>query len=137
LTILAINQRNSETYFKQNNIDLLVIDEAQNIPDIGKKLKLMVDEIEGLSKTGSLWESYLISERIKQNHFHGMHKEFYFWRNYSGSEIDLIECSSDQINAFEFKWGEKSPKIPPTFKTNYPDVSYTVINRSNYLDFIC
>ena len=43
LTILAINQRNSETYFKQNNIDLLVIDEAQNIPDIGKKLKLMVD----------------------------------------------------------------------------------------------
>lgn len=53
LTILAINQRNSETYFKQNNIDLLVIDEAQNIPDIGKKLKLMVDEIEGLSKMHS------------------------------------------------------------------------------------
>lgn len=28
--------------------DLLVIDEAQNIPDIGKKLKLMVDNIKGL-----------------------------------------------------------------------------------------
>jgi predicted AAA+ superfamily ATPase len=28
--------------------DLLVIDEAQNIPDIGKKLKLMVDTIKGL-----------------------------------------------------------------------------------------
>src|SRR3989344_5208996 len=28
-----------------NGNDLLVIDEAQNIPDIGKKLKLMVDSI--------------------------------------------------------------------------------------------
>ncbi|HEY1040880.1 MAG TPA: ATP-binding protein [Bacteroidia bacterium] len=28
--------------------DLLVIDEAQNIPDVGKKLKLMVDTIKGL-----------------------------------------------------------------------------------------
>lgn len=31
-----------------NGNDLLVIDEAQNIPDIGKKLKLMVDAIKGL-----------------------------------------------------------------------------------------
>lgn len=86
--------------------------------------------------TGALWESYLIGERIKLNHFHGLHKEFYFWRNYSGSEIDLIERSADRIEAFEFKWGEKSPKVPPTFKTNYPEVAYKVINRSNYLEFI-
>lgn len=31
-----------------NGCDLLVIDEAQGIPDIGKKLKLMVDSIKGL-----------------------------------------------------------------------------------------
>ena len=31
-----------------NGNDLLVIDEAQNIPDIGRKLKLMVDSIKGL-----------------------------------------------------------------------------------------
>lgn len=31
-----------------NGIDLLVIDEAQNIPDIGEKLKLMVDHVDGL-----------------------------------------------------------------------------------------
>jgi predicted AAA+ superfamily ATPase len=29
-------------------IDLLAIDEAQNVPDIGAKLKLMLDEIRGL-----------------------------------------------------------------------------------------
>jgi len=31
-----------------HNIDLLAIDEAQHIPDIGAKLKLMVDEIQGV-----------------------------------------------------------------------------------------
>ena len=31
-----------------DGIDLLVIDEAQNIPDIGKKLKLIVDSLKGL-----------------------------------------------------------------------------------------
>ena len=38
-----------------NGNDLLVIDEAQGIPDIGKKLKLMVDSIKGLKilATGS------------------------------------------------------------------------------------
>jgi len=31
-----------------NNVELLVIDEAQQIPEIGAKLKLMVDEIQGI-----------------------------------------------------------------------------------------
>jgi predicted AAA+ superfamily ATPase len=31
-----------------NGVDLLIIDEAQNIPEIGAKLKLMVDEIKGV-----------------------------------------------------------------------------------------
>ena len=34
-------------------IDLFAIDEAQNIPDIGYKLKLIVDEIEGVSVLAS------------------------------------------------------------------------------------
>ncbi len=33
--------------------DLLIIDEAQNVPDIGKKLKLIVDEIEGIKVIAS------------------------------------------------------------------------------------
>lgn len=42
-------QRSTANYTRiLNGTDLLVIDEAQNIPDIGKKLKLMVDTIKGL-----------------------------------------------------------------------------------------
>lgn len=42
-------QRTVSNYVRVlNGNDLLVIDEAQGIPDIGKKLKLMVDSIKGL-----------------------------------------------------------------------------------------
>ncbi len=51
---LAIQEslaRRTVTHYRSliGNRSLLFIDEAQNIPDIGKVLKLMVDEIEGLS----------------------------------------------------------------------------------------
>lgn len=36
-----------------SDVELLVIDEAQNIPDIGKKLKLIVDEIPGIKVIAS------------------------------------------------------------------------------------
>ena len=36
-----------------NNIDLLVIDEAQNIPEVGKILKLIVDEVTGIKVIAS------------------------------------------------------------------------------------
>jgi predicted AAA+ superfamily ATPase len=85
---------------------------------------------------GSLWESYLIAERIKQNQYLGLNKEFYFWRIYGGKEIDLIESSADTLNAFEFKWGNKIPKVPAPFAGNYPTATFTVINQQNYLDFI-
>jgi hypothetical protein len=47
LELLAMKTVKNYTRILNGN-DLLVIDEAQNIPDIGKKLKLMVDSIKGL-----------------------------------------------------------------------------------------
>jgi hypothetical protein len=85
---------------------------------------------------GQLWESYLISERIKQSNYSSNNKLFYFWRTYDGQEIDLIEESEGSINAFEFKWGTKTPKAPHAFSTNYPNSNYQVFNRDNYLKFI-
>jgi hypothetical protein len=60
---------------------------------------------------GVLWKSYLIGERIKQNQFLGLDKEFYSWRIYGGKEIDLIEIIRNNINVVEFKWGNKHPKV--------------------------
>ena len=85
---------------------------------------------------GALWENYLIGECIKKNLNENSSKEFYFWRTYDEQEIDLIEVSGDSIAAFELKWGNKMPGVPQAFSTAYPQASYQVVNRNNYLEFI-
>lgn len=48
-TLSLLGERSVANYrHLLNGVDLLAIDEAQNIPDIGSKLKLIVDEIEGI-----------------------------------------------------------------------------------------
>lgn len=85
---------------------------------------------------GALWENYLIGERIKANYNDGLRKEFYFWRTYDRQELDLIEESSDSLNALEFKWGNKNSNVPAIFKETYPNSTFDVINRDNYLKYI-
>jgi predicted AAA+ superfamily ATPase len=85
---------------------------------------------------GALWENYLISERIKLSQYLNQNSSFYFWRTYDGQEIDLIQELEANIHAFEFKWGDKQPKAPKAFSDNYPNASFSVINKENYLEFI-
>ena len=85
---------------------------------------------------GALWENYLISERIKANSNEGLGKEFYFWRTYDRQEIDLIEENTDTLTALEFKWGTKKPNVPDIFKETYPNATFGVVNRDNYLQYL-
>lgn len=85
---------------------------------------------------GALWESYMISERMKLNDNRHDTSMYYFWRTYNGQEIDLIEERNGELKAFEFKWGDKKPKCPSSFKDNYPDVPFTSVNKSNFIDFV-
>jgi predicted AAA+ superfamily ATPase len=86
--------------------------------------------------TGALWENYLIGERIKANYNEGLGKAFYFWRTYNRREIDLIEENANRLTALEFKWGNKKPDIPDVFKEAYPEATYHVVGRDNYLDYV-
>ncbi|GHT78326.1 ATPase [Bacteroidia bacterium] len=86
--------------------------------------------------TVALWENYLIGERIKANSNELQNKEFYFWRTYDGQEIDLIEEQAGILNAYEFKWGHKTPSIPAVFNETYQVADYRVINRENYFSFV-
>ncbi len=81
----------------------------------------------------ALWENYIISERIKTNYNNGLGKEFYFWRTYDRQEIDLIEEDSNSLMALEIKWGNKNPEAPRIFKEAYPNATFDVINKDNYL----
>ncbi len=84
---------------------------------------------------GCLWENFMISERIKHLNNQRLLPSFYFWRDYAGNEIDLIESASDIIRAFEFKWGDKPSKCPKSFSNKYPDIDYQLINRFNFAEF--
>ncbi|MDO5664955.1 MAG: ATP-binding protein [Bacteroidia bacterium] len=86
--------------------------------------------------TGALWESFLISERIKKRNNANEHASYYFWRSYSGQEIDLIEEHNGTLAAYEFKWGDKKVKTPSVFNKIYPETSYNVVNKMNFWEFV-
>lgn len=86
---------------------------------------------------GSLWENYIISERIKHLNIRQNEANSYFWRTTQQQEIDYIEKKEDTILACEIKWNARSKyKIPVTFSTNYPKVTSKIVTPNNYEDFL-
>ena len=86
---------------------------------------------------GALWENFLISERLKSNHYGRRFVKTYFWKTHQKQEIDLIEESDGQIVAFEFKWKEKSnARFPVTFTDTYKDAITQFISTENFNQFL-
>lgn len=90
---------------------------------------------------GELWENYLVVERLKTLQAQRRHVEGFFWRTYDQQEIDWLELENGQLRAYEFKWTDNPRtlnrvKNPKAFADAYPDATFTVIHRDNYLDFI-
>ncbi len=85
---------------------------------------------------GALWENYIIGEFRKKNFNSLSYNDLYFWRTYDNQEIDLIEESPSGLTAFEFKWGNKNPKMPKVFAQAYQGSKFFVVNKDNYLDFL-
>ena len=86
---------------------------------------------------GSLWENYIISERIKHLNIEQNAANSFFWRTTQQQEIDYIEKNNDQILACEIKWNVKAKnKIPITFSTNYTNVTSKIVTPDTYEDFL-
>lgn len=85
---------------------------------------------------GSMWENFLISERLKNNEYHRHHPNSYFWRTYTGAEIDYIEEKDGALLAFEFKYNSKQAKTPKTWMEQYPEASFATVNTDNFFEFI-
>lgn len=70
---------------------------------------------------GVLWENYFIAERMKHNHYRGVQCSTYFWRTYQQQEVDYLEETGGQIQAFECKWKQKKKFVfPKQFSQAYP-----------------
>jgi len=85
---------------------------------------------------GALWENFLISERLKANHYGGKYVNYYFWRSLAQQEVDYVEEMNGKMYAFEFKWKKENAKIPLMFTSLYPNNNTSFINKSNYVEFI-
>lgn len=95
------------------------------------------NKLDSRNDIGDLWENYLAYERIKKQNYLKIKTNNYFWRTYDQQELDWLEERGDKLEGFEFKWNEnKKVKIPVAFEKAYPEASFNLINRTNYLDFI-
>ncbi|MGE3954984.1 MAG: ATP-binding protein [Parachlamydiales bacterium] len=86
---------------------------------------------------GALWENFLFSERVKWASYKGWWGLRYFWRTYSGQEIDFVEEQGEELIGYEAKWStSKRVKVPSEWQASYPNAAFKVITPDNYFDFV-
>lgn len=87
--------------------------------------------------TGALWENFLVTERMKINHYNLRYGNYMFWRTHTQQEVDFIEDYDGVLHAYEFKWNpRKKTGFPNAFSEAYPNSEMKLITRENYQEFI-
>ena len=93
-------------------------------------------EIELRQDIGALWENFAIAERQKYLSNNNIWYNQYFWRTKAQQEVDFLEESNGELNAYEFKWNPNSKgKITKAFTNAYPQAKTQIITNENYLEF--
>ena len=85
---------------------------------------------------GALWENFIFMELIKKSGITESFNNYYFWRTHLGVEIDIIKESNGSLSAIECKWSDGGVSVPALWKKTYPEASFQVINKTNYLDWL-
>ncbi|MEF8845282.1 MAG: ATP-binding protein [Bacteroidales bacterium] len=85
---------------------------------------------------GELWENFVLAERQKYLSYLQIPVNNYFWRIYTGGEIDYIEEHSGNLWGYEIKLNKSKTKPPKTWTKSYPESSFEVISRENYQQFL-
>lgn len=98
-----------------------------------------IDNLKPLTQrndAGALWENFVLAERLKWLHYRQTLASLYFWRTYTGAEIDIVEERGGALYAYEYKWSRPSASAPASFLDAYPGASFEVINRNNFWDYV-
>ena len=93
------------------------------------------NSLEDRNDRGMLWENFIIAERLKYNTYYKRFVSSYFWRTYTGAELDYVEEYKGKLHGYEIKWG-KGAKAPFSWLENYK-ADFNCIKRDNFLEFIC
>lgn len=98
-----------------------------------------IDNLKPLAQrddVGALWENFVIAERLKWLQYNKVFASLYFWRVYTGAEIDIVEERDGSLYAYECKWSKPHVRMPSTFLTAYPGSSFEVISKNNYRAYL-
>lgn len=60
-------------------------------------------ELSGQSLKASLFENLVVSEVLKKNFHQSQLRDFWFWRDSNGHEVDLLEKTTDGFHIYEIK----------------------------------
>lgn len=116
--------KSSKWYFQDNGIRNAVLNDFRPFADRSSE------------ERGTLWENFIIGERMKRKHNNLSNINLYFWRTYDQQEIDLIEEDGEIITAYEIKSGKKNPKIPKAFANAYPEAAYNIVNKDVFWNYV-
>jgi len=106
--------------------------------DLGVR-NILIDDVKTLdlrNDVGQLWENFLVIERLKKNLYAQSLSHPYFWRVYTGGEIDYVETYQKELRGFEFKYAKRHVTSPPSWHATYPEATYSIIHQENFLDFV-
>lgn len=82
---------------------------------------------------GAILENLVVTGVARRNYYEGQKYQLYFWRTYSGAEVDLVllDQETGKISAIETKFSGKG-KISSGFKKYSPERSLVVSFRDSY-----
>lgn len=106
--------------------------------DLGVRNALIANfnAIELRNDVGELWENFVFIERLKKRSYKNIFANVYFWRTWDQKEIDIVEEREGKLFGYECKWSPSKTKAPKDWVKNYPEASFEIIGRKDYLDFV-
>lgn len=84
---------------------------------------------------GALWENFIIAERMKYLSYNEIFAKSYFWRTYTGAELDYVEEINGRLFAWEIKFKKAKKKAPKAWIENYGN-QYRCITYDNFGEFV-
>ncbi|OGX39549.1 MAG: hypothetical protein A2984_02525 [Omnitrophica WOR_2 bacterium RIFCSPLOWO2_01_FULL_41_12] len=106
--------------------------------DLGVRNALIANfnEIDLRNDIGELWENFIFIERLKKRSYTNIFANVYFWRTWDHKEIDIVEEREGKLFGYECKWSKGKTKVPKDWVESYPEASFEIVNKGNYLDFV-
>ncbi len=84
---------------------------------------------------GGMWENFIIAERLKYLSYKELFVSSYFWRTYTGAELDYVEEHDGSLFAYEIKYKKVKSKAPKAWVENYSN-NFKCITIDNFWEFV-